>query len=192
MDGPRDPEDVEITRLLDALAAGAQTSNADPRLFHLIESRLRRLERARMRRERADHTLSPTELVNEAYLRIAGQDGGWENRAHFFGAAVEAMRRILIEHARQRAAEKRGGGMARVTFEDLEVACDEPGTDVLALDEALTALETEDRRLAEVVRLRYFGGFSVAEVADLLSVSPATVKRDWIYARARLAEFMKP
>jgi RNA polymerase sigma factor (TIGR02999 family) len=101
------------------------------------------------------------------------------------------MRRILVEHARRRAAEKRGGGVERVTFDDLEVASDEPDTDVLALDEALKALEAEDERLAGVVRLRYFGGYTIIEVAELLDVSPATVKRDWTYARAWLQNFIE-
>lgn len=144
-----------------------------------------------MRHERSDHTLQPTELVNEAYLRVAADDADWENRAHFFGAAVEAMRRVLVDHARRRAAEKRGGGMERITFEDLHVASDEPDTNVLALDRALDALEAEDARLARVVRLRYFGGFTIDEVADMLGVSPATVKRDWTYARAFLQDRME-
>jgi RNA polymerase sigma factor (TIGR02999 family) len=185
------PEDAEITRLLAVVARGGDVAESDARLLELLEERLRRMARARMRGERPDHTLRPTELVNEAYLRIADRDGAWDNRAHFFGAAVEAMRRILVEHARRRAAEKRGGGVERVTFDDLEVASDEPDTDVLALDEALKALEAEDERLAGVVRLRYFGGYTIIEVAELLDVSPATVKRDWTYARAWLQNFIE-
>jgi RNA polymerase sigma factor (TIGR02999 family) len=185
------PEDAEITRLLAVVARGGDVAESDARLLELLEERLRRMARARMRGERPDHTLRPTELVNEAYLRIADRDGAWDNRAHFFGAAVEAMRRILVEHARRRAAEKRGGGVERVTFDDLEVASDEPDTDVLALDEALKALEAEDERLAGVVRLRYFGGYTIGEVAELLDVSPATVKRDWTYARAWLQNFIE-
>ncbi len=191
MPGPDDLHEAEITRILSAFAEGPGTAEVDPRLLDLLEARLRALAAARMRSERPDHTLHPTELVNEAYIRIAGRDGAWENRAHFFGAAVEAMRRVLTDHARKRAAEKRGGGVERVTFQDLDVVSEEPDTDVLALSEALEALAAEDTRLAEVVRLRYFGGFSIAEVADLRGVSPATVKRDWTYARAWLLDFME-
>jgi RNA polymerase sigma factor (TIGR02999 family) len=186
-----DHDDAEITRLLAAVEGHTAAHELDPRLLELVEARLRRLATARMRRERADHTLRPTELVNEAYLRIGGPDVRWHNRAHFYGAAVEAMRRILTDHARQRAAQKRGGDLNRVTFEELEIAVDEPDTDVLALDEALSTLADEDLRLAEVVRLRYFGGFTIEETAELLNVSPATVKRDWTYARARLIALME-
>ncbi len=190
MTGFLDATDLEITRVLSAIRAGADAPHVDPALVRLIEQRLRQLAAGRMRGERADHTLSTTELVNEAYLRIAGPDRDWENRALFFGAAVEAMRRILVEHARARSTEKRGGGVQRVTFEDLRIAHAEPDTDLLALDEAMQSLEAEDPRLAKVVRLRYFGGFTIAEVADLLGTSPATVKRDWSYARARLLTLM--
>jgi RNA polymerase sigma factor (TIGR02999 family) len=191
MDRREDHDDAEITRLLAAISEEPDAGEIDPRLLRLVEARLRRLAAGRMRGERADHTLRPTELVNEAYLRIGRGDAAWSNRAHFYGAAVEAMRRILTEHARQRAARKRGGDMNRVTFEDLEVAVDEPDTDVVALDETIRVLESEDPRLADVVRLRYFGGFTIEETAELLGVSAATVKRDWTYARARLIALMK-
>ncbi len=180
--------DVEVTELLGALARGE--AEAHRRLVPVIERRLHELAEARMRRERADHTLQPTELVNEAYLRLAGGDQVWENRAHFFGAAAEAMRRVLVDHARRRAAEKRGGGLEQVTFRELNVAADEPDVDLLALDRALEALAEEDERLGRVVHLRYFAGFGIREVADILGVSPATVKRDWTYARAWLLDWM--
>ena len=178
----------DVTRILEAVGRGED--GAYERLVPLIEGRLHELAVARMRRERPDHTLQPTALVNEAYLRLAGGEVDWENRAHFLGAASEAMRRVLVDHARKRAAEKRGAGAERVTFYDLQVVAAEPDVDVLGLDEALTALEAEDARLAEVVRLRYFGGFGITEVSELLEVSPATVKRDWTYARAWLFEYM--
>ena len=114
----------------------------------------------------------------------------FENKAHFFGAASIAMRRILVDHARQRAAQKRGGELLRVTFADLAVETDEPNVDLLALDEALNALESEDERLAQLVQLRFFAGLPIKETAELMGLSPATVKRDWVYARAWLLERM--
>jgi RNA polymerase sigma factor (TIGR02999 family) len=180
---------AEVTLLLDAMARGDQ--EAHERLVPVIERRLHELAEARMRRERPDHTLQPTELVNEAYIRLAGGGQAWENRAHFYGAAAEAMRRVLIDHARRRAAEKRGGGVEQVTFHDLNVAVEEPEIDLFGLDEALQALGEVDGRLAQVVRLRYFAGFGIEEVAEILGVSPATVKRDWTYARAWLLERMR-
>ncbi len=181
-------EDGEITLLLQAVGGGDE--GALDRLIPLIQARLHEMASYRMRQERAGHTLQPTALVNEAYMRLAG--GQWENRIHFFGAAAEAMRRVLVDHARKVRAEKRGGGAERVTFSRLEVAAEEPDLDILALDEALQALEEEDRRLAQVVQLRYFVGLNIDETADVLGVSPATVKRDWVYARAWLRERMGP
>lgn len=178
----------EVTLLLDALRRGED--DAYDRLVPLIEARLHELAANRMRRERADHTLQPTELVNEAFIRLAGGKQEWDDRAHFFGAASEAMRRVLIDHARRRSAEKRGGGAEQVTFHELDVVSEEPEVDVIALDEALTALEEVDLRLAQVVRLRYFAGFSIEEVGEILGISTATVKRDWTYARAWLFERM--
>lgn len=143
-----------------------------------------------MSRERAGHTLQPTALINEAYLRLARGDQRFENRAHFFGAAAEAMRQVLIEHARRRSARKRGGEAARVTFNELNVRSEEPDIDLLALDEALEALISLDRRLGEMVRLRYFCGLTIGETAQVMGLAPATVKRDWAYARAWLHDRM--
>lgn len=178
----------DVTVLLDAIREGDES--AYDRLIPLIYDDLRRLAASRMRRERPDHTLQPTELVNEAFLRLAGGPSRWENRAHFFGAAAEAMRRVLIDHARKRSSQKRGGGAEHVTFQDLAVQAEDPEVDLLALDDALTALAEVDPRLSQVVHLRYFAGLSVEETAELLQVSPATVKRDWTYARAWLYERM--
>lgn len=183
MAGPGD-----LTRLLDAARTGDEDASA--RVIATAYQELRALARARLRRERADHTLQPTELVHEAYLRLLQAPTGWESRAHFFGAAAQAMRRILVDHARRRAAEKRGGAARRVTLGELTVGAPEPDVDVLALDEALTALAAEDARLGRLVHLRYFAGFSIADTAEALGVSPATVKRDWAYARAWLVEYM--
>ncbi|MHC5113872.1 MAG: ECF-type sigma factor [Planctomycetota bacterium] len=186
MDQPLSNNDV--TRLLNALGEGDRTSSEE--LLAVLHDELRALARRRMAQERPDHTLQPTALVNEAYMRLVQGDPSWQGRAHFFGAAAEAMRRILIDHARARMAKKRGGDLARMTFHDLDVQSEDPDLDLLALDEALTALEAFDARLADVVRLRYFAGLGIDETSQLLEVSPATVKRDWTYARAWLLERM--
>lgn len=178
----------DVTVLLDRVNAGDAGASAE--LMNVIYAELHRLATSKMRAERGGHTLQPTVLVNEAYLRLAKNDVRWENRAHFFGAAAEAMRRILIEHARARLAEKRGGGAERVTFDDIQVAADDPDVDVIALSDAIDALRQENERLCDVVMLRYFGGLSIEQTAETLDVSPATVKRDWNYARAWLYERM--
>jgi len=180
--------DPDVTRLLEAVGRGER--EALERLVPAIEGRLRELAESKMRRERSDHTLQPTELVNEAYIRLVGSTQSWQSRAHFLGAAAEAMRRVLVDHARRRAAEKRGGGLEHVTFHDLDVASEEPDVDVLGLDDALAALAEVDERLVRVVTLRYFAGFTVEEVAEILGISAPTVKRDWTYARAWLLEHM--
>ena len=181
--------DSDVTRLLHQ--AGEGDAVAQERLLARIYDELRRQAGARMRAERPGHTLQPTALVHEAYLRLISGESDWENRAHFFGAAAEAMRRVLVEHARKRASLKRGAGAGRVTFDELQVAAaEESDTDVLAMHEALDALESHDARLADVVKLRYFAGMTVEETADLLRRSPATIKRDWTYARAWLYERM--
>lgn len=154
---------------------------------------LRRLAGAYLRRERPGQTLQPTALVHEAYLRLAKEKPGrWQNRAHFCAIAANAMRQILVERARARAALKRGGGQPRVTLVDnLEAAAggDRPApVDVLAIDQALERLAALDPQQARVVELRYFGGLSVEETAEALDISPATVKRDWSVARAFLAQ----
>jgi RNA polymerase sigma factor (TIGR02999 family) len=181
-------EDGAITNLLQAVADG--DPQALERLVSLVQARLQEMAAYRMRQERDGHTLQPTALVNEAYLRLVSGESKWENRAHFFGAAAEAMRRVLVDHARKYNAGKRGGGAQHVTFSQLNVAAVEPDLDVLELDEAIGALDRHDGRLAEVVRLRFFVGLSIEETAEALGVSPATVKRDWTYARAWLLERM--
>ncbi len=180
----------EVTKLLHAAGSGDEA--AQKKLVEQVYGELRRMAASRMRAERSGHTLQPTALVNEAYLRLVGEQPRWENRAHFFGAASEAMRRVLVDHARKRGSQKRGGGAARVTFNELNVeAGPESGDlDLLTLDEALDALAKLDQRLAEVVRLRYFAGLSVAQTAEITRTSPATVKRDWTYARAWLFEYL--
>lgn len=178
----------EVTRLLADARDGGRP--ALERLYALVYGELRGMAEARLRRERPGHTLQPTALVNEVYLRLDPDKASWENRRHFFGAASQAMRRILVDHARRRLAEKRGGGLARVTLADLEVSSPEADLDLLALDTALDALERDEPRLASVVTMRVFSGMSIEETAEALELSPATVKRDWLYARAWLAEQM--
>ncbi len=179
----------DVTILLDGVNRG--DAQALDRLIQTLYGELRRLSAGIMRREARGHTLQPTALVNEAFIRLIQGDTKWENRAHFFGAAARAMRRILVDHARAKGALKRGGESNRVTFDDLAVASEDRQADVLALDEALSALENENPRLAKVVELRYFAGCSIDETARLLDVSSATVKRDWLYARAWLFAFME-
>jgi RNA polymerase sigma factor (TIGR02999 family) len=176
----------DVTRLLDAAGGGDQQALA--RLYEHVYDELRRMAAAGMRREHSGaHTLQPTALVNEAYMRLT-PGGRFENRRHFFGAAAQAMRRILVDHARAKSAEKRGGGQERITLSDLDVAVPEDDLDVLAVNDALERLSQEDPRLAELVNLRFFAGMSIEDTARAMDLSPATVKRDWVFARAWLFE----
>jgi len=165
--------------------------NAANELLPLIYAELRRLAAAKMAREQPGHTLQATALVHEAWLRLG--DGVFANRAHFFGAASEAMRRILIERARRKYREKRGGGAEHVDVDKFEIAAP-PGNEEesLAVDEALDRLAAHDARKAEVVKLRYFVGFSFEETAEVLGISVPTAKRDWAYARAWLHQEIGP
>lgn len=157
-------------------------------LFPLVYDQLRDLARRRMNDEKADHTLQATALVHEAYLRLAGSGQAcWSNRTQFFFAAAEAMRRILIDHARARGQLKRGGGRQRLPMNVLDLAAEPQIPQILALDEAISRLEEMSPTVAAVVRLRFYGGLSVEETAEALGISPRTVKREWTYARARLS-----
>ena len=157
-------------------------------LLVAVYAELRRLAAALTRQLRPGQTLQPTALVHEAYLRLVrNQDPGWEGRRHFFGAAAQAMREILIEQARRKASQKRGGQAQRVELAEGLAWIEPPADDLLALDEAIARLQAEDPRLAEVVQLRYFTGLSVEETAGVVGASVRTVKRDWRYARAWLA-----
>jgi RNA polymerase sigma-70 factor, ECF subfamily len=158
------------------------------RLFEVVYGELRRLAGGLMRSERPGHTLQPTALVNEMYLRLVGDSGiEWENRAHFFGAAAAAMRRILVEHARRHAAAKRGGGWTRVTLDDRIPGTDPPDIEVLDLDRALTQLFEMDERMERVVELRIFAGMEMKEIAHVLGVSERTVYDEWRVAKMWLA-----
>jgi RNA polymerase sigma-70 factor (ECF subfamily) len=175
-----------VTALLDEWSRGDRAALDE--LIPLVEAELHRLARSHMRRERAGHTLQTTAVVNEAYIRLAEWEGvRWENRAHFFGIAAEIMRRIMIDHARRRQQLKRGGaGAVRVTLDEGALRTDERGAELLALDEALSELTEKYPRKGRVVELRYFGGLSVEEAAEVLRVDARTVKRDWTFARAWL------
>ncbi len=170
------------------------SSPSDPilpeQLLPLVYEQLRQLARQRMAAERAGHTLQATALVHEAYLRIAGQSGrgpGFASIGHFYNAAAEAMRRILIEHARARAADKRGGDVKRLSFTTvLDLAATPDPTEILAFDDALLRLENQAADAAAVVRLRFYAGLSVEQTADALGMSPRTVNREWQFARAWL------
>jgi RNA polymerase sigma factor (TIGR02999 family) len=179
------PTSGEVTRLLRDLTAGRR--DALPALLPLIYAELRRVAASHLRRERSDHTLQATALVHEAYLRLIGQQAvQWQNRAHFMAVAAQAMRRILVDHARARDAAKRGSGEAKLRVEDVDIAVDGPSVDILALDHALTRLGELDARQVQVVELRFFGGLSVEEAAEVMELSPATIKREWSFARAWL------
>ena len=162
-------------------------SNDVAQVMPEVYAELRRLAAAYLRRERPGQTLQPTALVNEAYVRLVGQHPRFQNRAHFCAIAANAMRQILVERARARHAQKRGGGAARVTLDEGLLRSPEPAVDLQALDEALTRLAALDSRQARIVELRFFGGLTLEETAEALAISPATVKRDWSVARAWLA-----
>jgi RNA polymerase sigma factor (TIGR02999 family) len=174
----------EVTRLLEAIDAG--DSHAADDLLPLVYAELRRLAHARMRREGPGHTLQPTALVHEAYLRLLGSDTRWQNRGHFFAAAAEAMRRILIERARRVARMRHGGDMQRVGLETGDTPVSADIERLLAIDQALHKLEERDPRMAEVVKLRTFAGLTVPETAQALEISPRTVDRLWRTGRAFL------
>ena len=176
----------EITRIL-ADVRSEDRKAALERLLPLVYEELRVLARAQMRHERPDHTLQTTALVHEAYLRmLGGQNPPWNDRGHFFRAAAEAMRRILVEHARKHRRIKRGGDRVRVSLSGLKLGVSEDSDTILALDDALGRLDKQDPRVADVVRLRFFAGLSVEETAKALEVSARTVKREWSFARAWL------
>jgi RNA polymerase sigma factor (TIGR02999 family) len=178
----------DITQLLLAWRSGAGAS--DEALLAAVYAELHRQAARAMRREAGDHTLQPTALVHEAYLRLVDQRRvEWRNRAHFFGIAAQMMRRILVDHARSRDAAKRGGGAVPVTLTDVDAAAggtSDDAVEVLALHDALERLAALDPDQARVVELRYFGGMSIEETAEAMSISPATVKREWAVARAWL------
>lgn len=173
----------EITQVLQA--GGRGQGHASEELLPLVYDELRRIAATRMANEAAGQTLQPTALVHEAWLRlVGGGDRTWQNRAHFFGAAAEAMRRILIENARRKSRLKRGGGLARVDLDEIELADTTPDDKILLIDEALGRLEAEDPGKARIVSLKFFGGLTNQEVAQSLGVTERTVERQWAFAKA--------
>ena len=175
----------EITQLLCDWRAG--DAAALDRLIPLVQPVLQQLAHRYMSRERPGHTLQTTILVNDAYLQLADQaHPQWQNRAHFFAVAAQLMRRIMVDHARQRQALKRGGGALKVTLDEAAHAVEERAVELLALDEALEKLAAFDKRKADVVEMRYFGGLTMEEIADVLKVHVNTVTREWSAARAWL------
>lgn len=186
----RSSDSTKVTGLLLAWRGG--DADALQRLIPLVHEELRRIARRFMRKERAGHSFQSAALVNEAYLRlIDAQSVDWQNRAHFFAITSNLMRRILVDLARQRQARKRGGSAERVVLDEALVAGPEGRDDLIALDEALTALASMDERKGKVVEMRFFGGLSEAEIAEALGVSRETVRRDWRLSRAWLLRFLR-
>ncbi len=181
----------EVTTILAAIKRGEE--NAADELMPIVYNRLRRLAQQMMGSEKPGQTLQATALVHEAYLRLLG-DGqeatSWQDRRHFYAAAAQAMRRILVERARRYSRIKHGGGRKRLALDDVEAVIDSESVDLLAVDESLRRLEKEDARAAQVVMLRYFAGLSVEDTAQALEIAPRTVRRDWTYAKAWLMEEM--
>lgn len=173
-----------VTRVLNAAQAGDATASREA--FDLIYSELRRLAAAKMAREAAGHTLQATALVHEAWLRLAGPEQSWQNRAHFFSSAGEAMRRILVDHARKRNAQKRGGGVAPEELDEATFALVAPADELLAVNDALDLLAKEDAAAAELVKLRYFIGMKMDDAAATLGMPVRSAERLWAYARAWL------
>jgi RNA polymerase sigma factor (TIGR02999 family) len=188
-DPPLQPQVNEVTRILSAIEAG--DPKAAQRLLPLVYAELRRLAASRLVREKPGQTLQATALVHEAYLRLVGGDAParWDGRGHFFAAAAEAMRRILIDQARRKKSEKAGGQLRRVNLDDADLMAPSDNQDpdrLLALDEALREFEIEDPLKAQLVKLRYFTGLPLADAAAALGISLATAKRHWVYARSWL------
>src|SRR2546421_1110912 len=176
----------EVTQILRAVAEG--DPSAASQLLPLVYNELRKLAAQKLARETPGQTLQPTALVHEAYLRLVGEDEEqhWDSRGHFFAAAAEAMRRILVEIARQKASLKRGGDRGRLDVVDSLLAAPKPREDLVALDAALTKLAETDKQAAELVQLRYFAGLPIREIAEILGIAPRTADRLWAFARAWL------
>lgn len=176
---------ADVTKLLDRWKSGER--QALDELLPLVYQELRRLARNHLRQERPDHTLQPTAVVHEAYFRLAQQDvPAFQNRCHFFAIAAQVMRQVLVDHARYRGAQKRGGGFQKITLDQAALSATPVDLDLLQLDHALNALAKLDARQSRIVELRFFSGLSIEETADVMEISPATVNREWTTARAWL------
>lgn len=181
----------EITQLLHAWSQGDEAALAE--LAPLVEQELRRIAQAYLGRERAEHSLQASDLINEAYLRLIRWEAAqWQNRAHFFGVAAQLMRRVLVDHARRRQQQKRGGAALRVSLTAADAVTNESSAELLALDEALNTLASFDPRKSHVVILKFFGGLSETEIAEVLQLSLRTVQREWNLARAWLFTELNP
>src|SRR3954462_9976829 len=182
----------QLTQILHSIAKG--DPDAASQLLPPVYDELRQLAAQKLAREAPGQTLQPTALVHEAYLRLVGEDEEphWDSRGHFFAAAAEAMRRILVEIARHKASLKRGGDRNRMDVVESLLAAPEPREDLVALDAALTKLAETDKQAAELVQLRYFAGLSIREIAEILGIAPRTADRLWAFARAWLHEEMEP
>ena len=175
----------DVTACLERVNSGDEEARA--RLIEILYSEMRRLARWHMRREREDHTLQTTALINEAYLKLVDQrESDWQNRAHFFAVAARVMRNVLVDRARSRQFVKRGGGAKKVSADEILIASPEKDVNVIDLHEALTTLAELDERKSRIVDLRYFAGLSVEEAAEVLDISVITVKREWLKAKAWL------
>ena len=175
----------DVTRILFAIEQG--DARAVDKLLPMVYDELRRLAAQKISQELPGQTLQATALVHEAYIRLVGaEDKNWNSRGHFFAAAAEAMRRILIDNARRKQRQKHGGDRQRVGLDDADIAIEEPSTDLIALDEAIAKLANEDPVVADLVKMRYFAGLTLSQIAEIIGVSRRTADRYWAYARAWL------
>lgn len=184
------PNANDVTQMLNAISAGDEA--APERLLNLVYDELRRLAHGYMKNERSDHTLQATALVHEAYIQLVDwKNVSWQNRAHFFAAAAQMMRKILVDHARERNALKRGGGLRTIALDEAVSFPNQNNVDLIGLDDALLELGSFDSQQARIVELRFFGGLTIEETAHALNISDSTVKRDWQIAKAWLFNKMK-
>ncbi len=182
------PTAPQVTVLLRSIET---SPDAAGKLLPLVYDELRAIARDRLRSERAGHTLQATALVHEAYMRMIGSEPtNWQNRAHFFGACANAMRQILVDHARRRDAHKRGGGAAKASLDGIDAADSRDAELILSVHEGLDLLRAEDERAAQVVELKFFGGLEMNEIAEVLGASERTIHREWSFARARLVQLL--
>ena len=180
---------ADVTQLLNAIEEG--DPHVAEELLPLIYEELRRLAASKMSAQPAGHTLQATALVHEAWLKISRENHRWENRRHFFSAAAEAMRRILVDQARRKQRLKRGGAQERLSFDEIDIAIETPPDELLRVDDALAKLAQEDALKAELIKLRFFAGLGISEAAEILGISATTTKRHWAFARAWLYDELK-